>query len=510
MGEFSQYIKHELDANEAKAIEMNAYAIGVSPDVLMENAGSALAREAKERFPKKRRILVVCGSGNNAGDGFAAARILSKNKEVYVAMLFGKNNVKPGPSSKNLDRLVRSNVTITLVGNSAQKLKAQLSQSDLVLDCILGMGSHGEPKGTVANAIHAINASGKPVISADIPSGINTATGSCKHAVNADCTVTFHRAKSFMDASRRAGKIVVADIGIPERAELFAGPGDIYLASTPRDAKSDKRTNGRVLVIGGSKDFHGAPALAYSASYAMLAALRSGAGYVSAFVPESAVLANRRVSPNVIVRAFSGDALSERDVEPISKAVAHFDSVVIGPGLGRDEESLSAANNIIRATQKLGKSLVIDADAITAIKSQRLKGTAVITPNRREFEPVWGSLPRSTQGIAKRVLQAAQGTGACVLLKGHTTIVSDGHAIKMIQSGSAALGTMGTGDVLSGMIAGFAAENHNIFRSAIAGAYLHSAIGDTLHRKIGDRILATDVIKNIPHMADALMKFRAR
>lgn len=278
-----------------------------------------------------------------------------------------------------------------------------------------------------------------------------------------------------------------------------AGRSDLRAAIVPRIAESDKRTSGKVLVVGGSADFHGAPALAYSAAYAMLSALRAGAGYVSAFVPESALLANRKVSPNVIVRPFAKDVLSMADVPKISDSIRHSDSVVIGPGLGGSNRSALAVAKLVRVACTTKKAAVVDADAIAAVsRAPELNRSVVLTPNKNEFERAWGRVPKGEAAAVKAVAKVSQEIGACVLLKGHRTIISDGRTAKLVKSSSAALATMGTGDVLSGIIAGLAASNHDTFKSAVAGAYLHSRIGDVLHKKIGDRILATDVIDEVP------------
>lgn len=279
-----------------------------------------------------------------------------------------------------------------------------------------------------------------------------------------------------------------------------AGVNDLISAIRPRTLDSDKYANGRVLVIGGSADFHGAPALSYSAAYAMLAAMRSGAGYVSAFVPRSALAANRAVSPCVIVRPFKLKNLSKSDTGPIIKHADRSDSIIIGPGLGRSANSAAAAKLIVMHCIKRLKVVVVDADAIRAASKLKGNGHIIFTPNRSEFEREWGPVPNRKADICKKVEETARKTGACILLKGHETVVSNGYSTKIIRSKSAALATMGTGDVLSGIIGGLAAINNDAFVSAVAGAYVHAKIGDMLHAKIGDCLTPMDLVKNV-HVA---------
>ncbi len=278
-----------------------------------------------------------------------------------------------------------------------------------------------------------------------------------------------------------------------------AGFKDLNLALIPRRSHSDKYSNGRVLVIGGSADFHGAPALSYSAAYAMLSAMRTGAGYVSAFVPRSALMANRSVSPCVIVRPFRSNILSKADLKQIFEHAGRSDSIVIGPGLGRRANSINAAKSIIKHCVKMNKIVIVDADAIdSGANLEELCKNVVFTPNRIEFEREFGAVPKNKAKAIKKVEDTANKMNACIMLKGHETIISNGTSTKIVRSKSAALATMGTGDVLSGIIGGLSAINKDGFVSAVAGAYLHAMIGDILHKKFGDHITPMDLVERIP------------
>jgi NAD(P)H-hydrate epimerase len=255
------------------------------------------------------------------------------------------------------------------------------------------------------------------------------------------------------------------------------------------------------MVIGGGEDFHGAPALASTAAYNMLAAMRTGAGYVSSFVPKSIIEANRAVSANVIVRPLKGRNLSERDVKDLVNAAAHFDAVAIGNGLGRSAATEKAAAKLIAAISK-EKKVVVDADAIYSISSSRAKlgRNVLLTPNEKEFGALCKEKVARTDlnGRVAVALKVSKLLGTNLLLKGHEAVITDGTRVVVVKSGSSSLAVMGTGDVLSGIIAAYAAKNDDLFIAAVAGAYLHSKIGDHLHKQMGDHIVASDVVDAIP------------
>ena len=281
-----------------------------------------------------------------------------------------------------------------------------------------------------------------------------------------------------------------------------AGMKALRLASTPRSLYSDKRQNGRILVIGGSSRFHGAPVLVSNAAYLTLAAMRVGAGYAVTCVPKSILSPVRKLSPNLIVRPLSGENLNSRDLQELKGEAQRADCIVIGPGLGRSRATVRTVARLIAYCLKLEKRLLIDADAILAVRSLRgrLGRNVLLTPNDREFHML------SRAGLADRemridaVKKLASRLGANVLLKGHVTVISDGRRVKLVESRTATLATMGTGDVLSGIIGGYMTRNGNAFVSAVAGAYLQARIGDLLYKEKGYHAIATDVLDYIPRI----------
>ena len=255
--------------------------------------------------------------------------------------------------------------------------------------------------------------------------------------------------------------------------------------------------------MGGSSRFHGAPVLATGAAYATLAALRTGAGYAVMCVPRSIVNTARILSPNLIVVPLSGSNIDTRDIRQLKEEAAKADVVVVGPGMGRNTGSLRAAGTFAKSCIALGKKLILDADALRiGIGKIKLNKDVLLTPNESEFFFLTGR-GMDGKGIdarAKAATDTAKALHCVVLLKGHETIVSDGASAKVVRAKTAALATMGTGDVLSGVVAGFAARGNSVFDAAVAGAYAQAALGDMLYRLKGYHLLASDMVEQIPRL----------
>jgi NAD(P)H-hydrate epimerase len=500
--EFAERTKKVLSAREMEAIELNSEAQGVSGSQLMENAGVAVAKFIDRQFKGGGSILMVCGLGWKGGSGFAAARQLTRGHKVTVGIVGSKKDVRFGPALENLHQIEHS--PFGEIVENVQRDSGCLRGRQLVVDALFGIGFSGRMGKDAASLIRRINGSRTKVVSIDVPSGINPATGRGGVVVNADYTITFYKPKSCIVGLKSAGRIVVEDIGIPAEAEIFAGPGDLMLASRPRKLRSSKRDNGSVMIIAGSGEYHGAPVLTSSAVYSTLAALRTGTGYAYLCVPEAIEDAVRNLSPNTIVRRFGSESIADGDFGFAREQMARSDAVVIGMGIGRSEETLGMAARIIDAAVALKKKVVIDADAIRSLKhGRRLGGNVLLTPQDSEFKELSGGMDLREDGLAERFRKAvgvASKLGANVLLKGHETVVTDGEIAKIVQAESSTLATMGTGDVLSGIIGGYAALGATMFEAGVAGAYLQARIGDLLKIEKGNHILAVDVVDKIPQL----------
>ena len=491
---FVGYLPSEISAGEMSAIEINASYLGVSQYQLMENAGRAVAEKVKSLVKEGGKVFFACGTGNNGGDGFAAARFLEGRYDIDVAVVGNASAIKAGAALMNYRVLEKSpliNISEARQGNLPNILK----DTDVIVDAIYGTGFHGTLPEAAKRAIRQMNASGRKIVAVDVPSGVDLETGNGAGAVNADYTVTMHKMKQGLASCKNAGKIYVADIGIPFAAELLAGPGDVVVAQPKRKFDSTKKDNGYVVVFGGSGTYHGAPALAVNAAYASLAALRSSAGYVVTYVPDTVIDSVRAVSPNIIVKR-----LEQSNMENIKRDIEKCDSIAIGMGMGREESGQRLASEIIRTATGLGKKIVVDADALYAIgEIGKLGANAVITPNEHEFSRIYKQPGRNLREKIENAIAFSRKLECTVVLKGSDTVITDGKRLKVNVTESAALATMGTGDVLSGIIAAYASKG-GIFSAAVAGVYLHARIGDVLHIEKGDHIIATDVIDSIPRV----------
>ncbi len=491
-----------ISPGEMRALELNAYGLGITPARLMENAGKAVADFVESRFNNKKRVLIVCGTGNNGGDGFVAAMRLQKKQDVSVLLVGEEGSIKQGPARLGFSALKKSGIRISYA--SEGRAKDILHGADVVIDAIFGTGFHGSMPELAAEVAKQMNAARKPIVAVDVPSGLGDDGKASKDAVRPTYTVAFHKKKLWCNA-HNSGKIVAEDIGIPLEAELFTGTGDAYMAYRKRSAFSSKNANGRVLVIGGSGTYHGAPLMAVNAANNVISALRVGAGYAIACLPKRVADAARVLTVNIIVKDLTGEKLVNADLAMLKNEVARANAVVVGPGLGRDDETLRATAKLIEFSARSMKKVVADADACYAVQFMhgRLNRNILFTPHDREFAQMFGSVPRQESeaaliGRAKLALRWAGKLNATILLKGHNTIITNGDRIKINRSRSAALATMGTGDALAGIIGGYAAAGAGTFEAAAAGAYLHSRIADEFAEQFGEHMIAEDIIGRIP------------
>ena len=457
-----------ISAEEVAALDANCRYFGLLPLQLMENAGAALAREVKARAGGKR-IAVVAGRGNNGGDAFVAARHLA-GFDVTVYLLGRARDIATEEARRNWQILLRLDYDLREIRDSSE---LPLSECDLIVDAIFGTGVRGRITGLEAGAIDAINRSGRPVLSVDIPSGAG-----CNKTVQADFTVTFHRAKPGLPQN-----VAVADIGIPAAAELFVGEGDLWLMGR-RASQSHKGDSGRILVIGGGP-YTGAPALS------ALAALRAGADIVTVAAPKEAASTISAFSPNLIVAPLSEDHLRPQDLDLLKEQIARHDVVVMGMGLGRDPETKQALSEII----PLCSRAVIDADAL--LPDLPLKG--IVTPHAGEFKRISGislsDLPYRSR--IEPLRGYARERDLVVLLKGKVDLISDGETVRANATGNPGMTVGGTGDVLAGITAAFYARASPL-RAAAAAAFVNGRAGDLAYLERDYGMLATDVIEKIP------------
>jgi hydroxyethylthiazole kinase-like uncharacterized protein yjeF len=485
------------DAAQMRAID--AWAIeheGVPSLDLMERAGAGLAALAAELAPSGR-IVVVAGKGNNGGDGFVAARLLRAGGREVDVLLAGERSALSGDAATNLERL--GDAQPAALGHGIAPDAA------LVIDAVLGTGSGGAPRGEALAAIEAIAAAGVPVLAADVPSGVDASSGEVAGAaVVALATATFHGAKAglWIEPGRGcAGSVRVIDIGMPSGAPVEAGAGlivDSVLELIPRRGiSSTKFSSGRVLVAGGSAGLTGAPCLA------ALAAARAGAGYVSACAPASlaAIFQSRLLEQMTIALADDDGSHSPAGVAGLLEAAAaRGGALVLGPGLGRSESAVAFAHEVIAG---VGLPTVLDADGLNAFAGspEALRGaTLVLTPHEGELARLLGS-DAAAVSAARLVSarEAAERSGAVVVLKGDDTIVATPDGLAAVSPGATpALATAGTGDVLSGVVGAMLAKGLAPFEAACAAVRMHALAGIRAGAAHGvEGVIASDVIAEL-------------
>jgi NAD(P)H-hydrate epimerase len=474
---------------------------GVPSLDLMEAAGAALA-EASIQLAGSGSATVVCGKGNNAGDGLVAARLMAAaGLEVQTLLLWARSELS-GDAAVNLER-----VTTRVTEVADDELGGLLEGSGVIVDAIFGTGFSGAPRDPADQAIEAINQASVPVVAADIASGVDASSGEVAGAaVTADVTVTFHAAKigHWIHPGRgHTGELRVAEIGIPAGAptEPAAGliAGTVLELPPKRGATSTKFSSGEVVVVGGSRGLTGAVCMAAEAT------VRAGAGYATVAVPGDLEAIFEAKLTEVMSRGYGGAAgrLSAADADSVLEACERAGAVVLGSGLGRDPDSFELARVL---AARVEAPLVIDADGLNAhaghleALSARSAPT-VLTPHAGELGRLLGveSAEIGAHRLA-RARDAAAASGAIVVLKGEDTIVVDGERLAINGLSSPALATAGTGDVLAGTIGALLARGVEPFAAAACGVHAGARAGRIAAGRVGaaESVVATDVIGALP------------
>lgn len=490
---------------------------GVDTWSLMRNAGRAAYHRLLRVYPLRgtTRVLVLCGKGNNGGDGFVLASHLQGVCRLHVACTADISQLR-GDAARAAKRFLR------LGGKVAKLGGAPRGSYDLIVDALLGTGAAGELRSPYRELSCWINDQTAKVYALDIPTGACADTGRVDSvAVRADWTVTFGLAKTGLllyPAREHVGKLYVADIGYPDAllkdhptSTFLAHPGSMtaYLLA-PRHPNSHKGTYGHLFVAGGSPGLVGAVAMAAEA------ALRAGAGLVTLLVPGSIYplvatrLKEAMASPLPDASSAAGkggwqaeaaQALLTRLLPQASSSTKPKQALVLGPGMGRGAGVRGVVRRVVRDGQW---PLLLDADGINALagEAERLRsyrGSLVLTPHPQEAARLAAAAKeevlRDPLGFAKRL---AKETGSVVVLKTFPVIVSDGERTGLLDGGHPGMATGGMGDVLSGVIGAFLAQGLPAFRAAVLGVYLLQKAGELAGRTKGAGLVASDVIFSLP------------
>lgn len=480
-----------ITSQRMAAVDANAAALGIPQKQLMESSGNAIAREVREMVDDGASVALVCGRGNNGGDAMVATRFLDEY-ETSTSLLGRPETITTDIARENWSALVESEAKISLIRDSQTVRNDNqpfgMEEPDLLVDAILGTGVAGALREPEASAVRLINDLDSPVLSVDVPTGIDPDTGKTLggpdgFAVSADRVVTFHDMKPGL--AEIEVDVTVADIGIPSAAERFTGPGD--LLQLKRVPDSHKGENGTVLVVGGGP-YTGAPTLS------AMAALRTGADLVRVATPESVASDVQGFSPNIIVRSLPGETLEPSHVEGLLDLATNNDTVVIGPGLGESNTARSAVESFL---EQFDGRAVIDAEALRLVPAVETSARLVCTPHRGELEAMGGPVTDDWRERAELTASFATDVGQTMLVKGPYDVITDGDTTRVNRTGNPGMTVGGTGDVLAGSIGALLARL-SPFEAAAIGAYVTGSAGDAAFETQGNGLVATDLIDRIP------------
>jgi NAD(P)H-hydrate epimerase len=509
-------VRPVFTADEMRRVDQRAIReLGIPGATLMENAGRGAAEAIQAALPElglpRRgvRVAVVCGKGGNGGDGFVVARRLKRaGHRVQVFLLARRDELRGDPAVK-LREMERAGLRPQVVEDDAVLARA-LPAAQLVVDAMLGTGTRGLPAAPIAAAIEQVNASGRPVVALDVPSGLSAdALPGDGPIVRAVLTPTFAALKRGLVSGAGAGlagRVVVVDIGVPAAevargvTTFVLGPEDVRRHFPPRDRETHKGSYGHLLVVAGSVGKTGAAALAARA------AMRAGAGLVTVATAASA----QPVVAALLLEAMS-EPLAETATRTISLAALETlrelagrrDAVTLGPGLGLDDDTQALARALV---VECGRPMVVDADALTALAGHldRLRGAAgarCLTPHPGEMARMLGASVADVQ--RDRIATARQFATAHetpMVLKGATSVVGlpDG-TVLLNPTGNPGMASGGTGDVLSGVLGAFLARGLEAGAALAAAVYLHGLAGDVAVERVGEEsLVAGDVIEALP------------
>lgn len=499
--------------------------MGVPGLDLMENAGRAVFERARRMLSTccGGKAVVVCGQGNNGGDGFVVARHLRAQGVEVVAFLVGKRDAVRGDARTHLERALGLGIPVEEVpgGTNLGTVAQEVSRAALIVDAVLGTGIKGAVRGLAADVIGRMNASGRPILSVDLPSGVDADTGQVDGpCVRAQVTVTFGLPKmghAFYPGRAYCGALEVADIGFPsgvleEAASLaeWVTPEEVASVLPRRRPDAHKGDCGRVVVIAGSVGLTGAAALA------SMGALRTGAGLVTLAVPESLndILEVKltEVMTRPVPEVRKRRCLSLRAVGEIRRLMEKADGLALGPGIGTHRETVELVARIVRET---AIPTVIDADGLNGLArdSTPLRDTAaevVLTPHPGELSRLLG---KSVSEIVSDPMGAAQEASerlsAVVVLKGAPTVTATREGALYVNStGNAGMATGGSGDVLTGVVVGLIGQGLSPSDAAWSGVFVHGLAGDLAKAKKGEMgMIAGDILEAVP---EALQLLRSK
>jgi len=514
-----------VTADQMQGIENQAVARGISLEMLMENAGRAVATQVSQVLPSVigKRVLVLVGPGNNGGDGLVAGRYLRDwGAKVDICLCAPR-----AQNDKNLKSAIQRGIPIihAYEGGNLAEFGIAISSADVIIDALFGIGKIRPIEGIFKEVLQKVSLvkgrKSKPVLVAvDLPSGLNSDTGevdpSCPYA---DITVTFGFPKVGLfnfPGAEKVGKLILVDTGIPQdlaqdiNIELITEQW-VREALPQRPLNAHKGSFGKVLVVAGSINYIGAAYLA------CMGAARVGAGLVTLATASSLqpILASKLTEITYIPlpEAKTG-VLGSKAISTLQLELGNYDVLLLGCGLGQHPETVEFIKSLLTDSSQLSavSCLILDADAVNTLAQipewwRKLRRDAILTPHPGEMARLLGISAKEVQESRLSITQrSAREWGKTVVLKGANTIVAvPSEAAKVNNAANPALASAGTGDVLSGVIAGLAAQGFSLFHAAACGVYLHSRAGGIVAEELGDAgVIATDLLPALPRVIKAL------
>lgn len=499
-----------VTSDEMYSIEEAAEKKGITRGIMMENAGKNIANKLIKLLPdfKKKKICILCGKGNNGGDGLVAARYLKKIGVTPEVSILGEINEISPLAKQNLSRLKKIKVSVREI-KKVDEISDEIRNSDIVIDAIFGTGFKGSIKGLIAEVIQILNEEKTLVISVDLPSGLNADTGEVSTpCVNADWTFTLGLPKKglfLFPGAEYAGRIEVLDIGIPSD---LVGKGALNLITADeisslipkRKLDTHKGSYGHVFIISGSVGMTGA------ATLTGLGALYSGAGLVTLGIPKSLNQIMEIKLTEVMTKPLPEtefQTLSLASFEEILNFSKNIDVITIGPGLGRVDETCELVRKII---ENVNLPMVIDADAIFALKGntdilKNRKAQTVLTPHPGEMSYLTG---KNIDEIQSKRIEITRDFASMfkviTVLKGTLTVVaSPGDEVWINPTGNPGMASGGVGDVLTGIIASLVGQKIDPFDASKVGVYIHGLAGDLARDEKSEMsVVASDIINKLP------------
>ncbi len=488
-----------LSPDEMASLDKKIINKGFPSLLLMETAGRRTAEIIKGKYSREEKILILSGPGNNGGDGLVIGRILDIWDYDVKIIVVGKSDKLNDDPRKNFKICQLRNMKIEFLPADIDllDLKNNILEYDVIVDSLLGNGLTGQLREPYLQIVKMINTSGKNVLSVDIPTGVNGSNGKIMgEAVRAETTVTMAYSKvgQFVYPGREyIGELIIIDLGFPKNLVNFNKYKHHTLRSNEakkllpkREVTGHKGTFGKVLILGGSLGYEGAPALTGKS------ALKMGSGLVKILAP---VDVYQTVS--CYCEEITGGYLT---IKKFEEAVKDFNVVALGPGLGVGDFQRELVNTVLK---KASIPIVIDADGINNLDLEILKeadNQIVLTPHPGEFSNLINEpIPDIEANRIKYVRDFAIQYGVNIVLKGASSLISDREGNVYINTtGNNGLATAGSGDVLTGIISSLSGQKLNIYKSSVLGTYIHGLAGDLAEQKLGSySLIAEDIIENI-------------